>query len=459
MTAVKNKSDVRVAAVKLLLQLEQHGGSLTRLLPAAQTSIKERDRPLLQALVYGCIRWSRELAGITTQLLDKPLKRKDRDIALLMHIGLFQLIHTRTAVHAAVDETVKVTRSLGKPWARGLVNAVLRNYQRDATALQAKLSEAERVSHPDWLLSILQSDWPDDWRCVVEANNRQAPMTLRINRLRGSVEDYASRLREAGITAKRHKYAEDALQLDSPVPITRLPGFSDGHVSVQDAAAQLTMTYLSKDMLVGGGNGGRMLDACAAPGGKAAHALEQGWFTFVLALDHDGTRLEQVSDTLARLDLTERAELLMADAADTKAWWDGVPFEAVLLDAPCSGTGVIRRHPDIKLLRRQSDIAALVATQARLLDALWPTVAVGGILLYATCSVLKDENERQIGDFLTRTGDARPLPFTAAWGREVTVATPVSGASDGQRVTIGNQLLPGMSDMDGFFYAPLVKLA
>jgi 16S rRNA (cytosine967-C5)-methyltransferase len=219
---------------------------------------------------------------------------------------------------------------------------------------------------------------------MIDANNRQAPMTLRINRQAGSVDDYASRLREVDIVATTHDHAKDALQLDKPVPISRLPGFSDVHVSVQDAAAQLAMTFLSNDSSKADGNGGRLLDACAAPGGKTAHALESGYFTSVLALDHNAVRLERVSDTLARLNLAERAELLLADATETKVWWDGVPFEAVLLDAPCSGTGVVRRHPDIKLLRRQSDIAALVATQARLLDTLWPTVAVGGILLYPT---------------------------------------------------------------------------
>ncbi|ASJ71465.1 16S rRNA (cytosine(967)-C(5))-methyltransferase RsmB [Granulosicoccus antarcticus] len=421
---------LRLACVQLMQQLQTGGGSLTRLLPTAQARVVEREQAQLQAWSYGFARFSGELAGIVDQLLDKPLKKKDLDVYLLLQLGIFQLRHTPTSAHAAVDETVKVSKHLKKPWARGLVNAVLRNYQRRAEELESALLESQRLSHPDWLLKRLQEDWPDQWRHICEQNNQQAPMTLRVNSRRGSTEDYQQRLLAVECPAASVPEAQQALCLEKPASVQQLPGFDAGDVSVQDAAAQLAAGYLSRFSAPGG----RLLDACSAPGGKTAHALELDHFSAVVALDQDALRLQRVADTLTRLGLAERAQLHAVDAGELEQWWDGEAFDAVLLDAPCSGTGVIRRHPDIKLLRRDSDIEVLVALQAQLLDQLWRTLKPGGFFLYATCSTLKAENEQQVEAFLARTDDAVLLADT-------------------------RQIFPGDNGMDGFFYAPIGKRA
>ncbi|NND90595.1 MAG: 16S rRNA (cytosine(967)-C(5))-methyltransferase RsmB [Granulosicoccus sp.] len=421
-------TSLRLACVRLVQQLLSNGGSLTRLLPEAQARVEPREQAQLQAWCYGFARHSGELAGIVDQLLDKPLKAKDLDVYLLMQLGILQLRHTPISAHAAVDETVKVARQLKKPWARALVNAVLRQYQRRADELEAALSDAQRLSHPQWLLARLQGDWPEHWETICQQNNERAPMTLRVNCRQGTTQDYLQRLRAAGHAAQQVPQLPQAVQLEQPAGVQLLPGFETGAVSVQDAAAQLAAGYLTRHAR----RDGRLLDACAAPGGKMAHALELGHFAEVLALDHDPQRLQRVADNLSRLKLTGNSRLQAADAAELALWWDGVPYDAVLLDAPCSGTGVIRRHPDIKLLRRESDIQTLVAAQSRLLDSLWRTVAAEGVLLYATCSVLKCENDTQIESFLARTDDAALLDAT--W-----------------------QILPGDGGMDGFFYAALGK--
>ena len=444
---------VRVAAVRVVEDLLGGGGSLTRLLPAAQAALPAADRALLQAYAFGLARWSVQLGALLDALMERPLKAKDRDVRLLLELGLFQLLHTRTAEHAAVDATVAATRGLDKPWARGLVNAVLRNALRRREALLEGLDDAARLAHPEWLLDAFRSDWPERWREIASANNEQAPMTLRVNLAAGAREAYREALAAVDLVGTPFDGDEDdgaaasgertspaptpaALVLDRPVPVGALPGFAEGRVSVQDGAAQLAVGYLAGAVAPGG----RLLDACAAPGGKSAQALESGHFASLVALDRDATRLERVSESLARLGLDgdagngPRATLRAVDAADTDAWWDGTPFEAVLLDAPCTGTGVIRRHPDIKLLRRAGDVAALVAEQRRLLDALWPTLASGGAFLYATCSVLRAEGETQVADFLARHADA-------ALVRE-------------RRVLPGEG---GHGSMDGFYHALLVR--
>jgi len=421
-------ADIRVSCVALMQEMLTRGGSLTRLLPEAQQRVPESERAQLQAWSYGFARFHGELGGLVDLLIDKPVKAKDLDVYLLMQLGIFQLRHTTIAPHAAVDETVKVLKRLKKPWARGLVNAVLRNYQRRKPELEGRLKEPEKLNHPVWLLERFKRDWPQQWQAVCQANNQQGPMTLRVNTQRQSVETYRDHLTHAGLDSSLVADAKQAVQLSEPVAVTVLPGFAKGDASVQDAAAQLAGIQLIKYAA----SGGRVLDACAAPGGKTAHLLEMGHFDSVLALDKDAERLQRVTDTLKRLSLTSHAKLIAADATDVPAWWDGVEFNAILLDAPCSGTGVIRRHPDIKLLRRESDIEALATLQGALLDALWSTLSHGGVLLYATCSILKQENEQQVQAFLERTPDA-------------TLAADM------------RQILPGENDMDGFFYAPLIK--
>ncbi len=382
------------------------------------------------------LRYYPRLSYLAAQLLNKPLKRKDLDVQQLILIGLYQLIYLKVPAHAAVAETVAATRLLGKDWAAGLVNALLRGFQRGAEQLlaQADADPVARYAHPQWWLTQLQNDWPAHWQDILDANNQRPPMTLRVNAQRGSRDDYAAQLLSVGIIAHPLPQAPQALTLGKPVDVAKLPGFSEGAVSVQDAAAQLAAPLLDL------APGLRVLDACAAPGGKTAHLLESEPHLHVQALDSDAQRLTRVQETMERLQLT--ADLRHGDAARPQDWWDRQPFERILLDAPCSGSGVIRRHPDIKLLRTAQDIATLAQQQQCLLDALWPLLAQGGILLYATCSVLMAENQHNLARFLAAHSDAREQPIAADWGH---IQTP------------GRQLLPGENGMDGFYYARLMK--
>ncbi len=394
------------------------------------------ERALTQELSYGVLRYYPRLAYLATRLLNKPLKRKDLDVQQLILIGLYQLIYLKVPAHAAVAETVAATRLLGKDWAAGLVNALLRGFQRGAAQLLA-MADADpvaRYAHPHWWLTQLQDDWPAHWQDILDANNQRPPMTLRVNVRRGSRDDYAALLQATGSFAHPTPLAPQALTLEKPVDVAQLPGFGDGVVSVQDTAAQLAAPLLDL------APGQRVLDACSAPGGKTAHLLESEPLLKVQALDSDAHRLTRVADTLDRLQLA--AELCHGDAANPQDWWDGKPFDRILLDAPCSGSGVIRRHPDIKLLRTAQDIVTLAQQQRRLLDALWPLLAQGGILLYATCSVLMAENQHNLARFLVTHADAREQPIETDWGH---AQTP------------GRQLLPGEHGSDGFYYARLLK--
>jgi 16S rRNA (cytosine967-C5)-methyltransferase len=403
------------------------------------------DRPLVQELAYGVLRWRFRLEALLQQLVTRPLKAKDQDLACLLLVGLYQLIYTAIPEHAAAHETVEAVRATGKAWAVPMANAVLRGYQRRREALNAivDVRPTARYSHPAWLIDALCTDWPDDCERILTANNTRPPFVLRVNTRRIGVLDYGRALTAAGLPYTSLEHADAALWLPAPVPVDRLPGFADGLVSVQDAAAQLAPPLLNA------APGMRVLDACAAPGGKAAHILETTpELAELIALDIDAARVERISDNLQRLGL--RARALVGDAAQPDDWWDGRPFDRILLDAPCSATGVIRRHPDIKSLRRAGDVDELAATQAQLLDALWPLLAPGGMLLYATCSVLRRENEQQIERFLQRHGDARDQEPAGTWGRAV---------GCGRQILPGDGAVPADpgASMDGFYYAVLIK--
>jgi 16S rRNA (cytosine967-C5)-methyltransferase len=396
----------------------------------ALVGLEPRDAALLKAMVYGMLRWHHRLDWQCRSLLGGHKAVRDSMVAALVRCGLFQIQFLRVPDHAAVASTVEAARRVGKTSRVGLINAVLRRYLRERAAFEPSPDNPVAFfSHPRWFLDVLQSDWPERWRDVLTANNEPPPMWLRVNARQTTAAEYQQALLDSGLEARQVPDAgPDALLLEQPVAVDQLPGFATGRVSVQDAAAQLACAVLDL------APGMRVLDACAAPGGKSAHMLERHQNLQLVALDRSPARLARMQAGLERLGLN--AELLSADAAATATWWDQRPFDRILLDAPCSATGVIRRHPDIKLLRRPDDVQRARAEQARLLDQLWPLLATGGRLVYATCSVLRAENQVMVAEFLDRTADAT-LP-----GR-------------GQFST--KQILPGEANMDGFYYACLLK--
>lgn len=410
-----------------------HGG---RLLDQALNAASART-PLIQELAYGTLRWAIQLQAIAARLLSKPLRSKDADVSALLLVGLYQLLYMRTQEYAAVSETVSAVTVLGKAWYRELINACLRRFLREKDVMLADIhaDPALAYSHPHWLLRELQRDWPDHWRAVLSANNEHPPMALRVNQREVTREQYLERLRAEGLEATALAHSDSAVVLAQPLAVTALPGFAEGWVSVQDEAAQLAVTLLDLQP------GQRVLDACAAPGGKLCHILERcPALAEVVALDKEPLRLPLIEQNLARLQLNAR--VLTADASDPDAWWDGRVFDRILLDAPCSATGVIRRHPDIKLHRNPAEVSRLRAQQAAILDGVWPLLTRGGKLLYVTCSILAAENEQQVRDFLAQHPDATP----------VVLSLPFALARDP-----GMQILPGQEGMDGFYYACLQK--
>lgn len=430
--------DARSLALAVVVDMLARGRSLTEALRERLVDLGDgRDRALASELCYGVARWLPRLDACVDLLLDRPLREKETQVRAILLLGLYQLMFTRVAEHAAVAESVALTRRAGKRWATGLVNAVLRNFLRRRSQLESALDGGEqgRYAHPSWLVDATRDAWPRDWPRILDANNQRPPLSLRVNARRGSREQYRHRLERAGIAAAPIAHTEHGLVLDEARDVQTLPGFGEGLVSVQDGAAQLAALLLSPQAEE------RVLDACAAPGGKCAHMLElEPAIRELLALDHDHVRLARVHDNLERLGL--RATMMCADAGDPSAWWDGVPFDRILVDAPCSGTGVIRRHPDIKLHRRPADVERLHARQVRLLDALWPLLAPRGRLVYATCSYLPRENDHVLAEFLAKHPDATGDPIPYQWGRAT---------------EHGRQVLPGEEAMDGFYYAMLGK--
>lgn len=427
----------RAQAALVIQQVLDQGQSLSAVLPAAQEKVAPRDRALLQELCYGTLRWLPRLDAAVSEMMDKPLKNKSRIFHYLILVGLYQLIYTRIPAHAAVAETVNAVKLLKGSSLRGLINGVLRNFQRSAEVILLRIDRVPsvRLGHPEWLTKRLRQAYPDDWEFIMKANNQRPPMWIRNNSLRQSREAMLARMSEAGIPAMAGVEGEDCILLEHPCDVTKLPGFEQGDCSVQDGAAQQAAALLDPQP------GEWVLDACAAPGGKTAHLLErQPALAGVVAVDADDNRLKRVQENLDRIGL--QAQVIHGDASTPELWWPQGQFDRILLDAPCSATGVIRRHPDIKWLRRDQDIRELAELQRRILDALWGKLKQGGTLLYATCSVLPEENREQIRAFLADTPDARLVPLHA----EDTPACP------------GRQFLPGEAEMDGFYYAKLIKL-
>lgn len=442
MTDNKSGARLRAAAAQVVDAVIASGQSLDRAIAEQEGQLTERDRPLLRMLSYGTLRHHWRLQASISSLLSRPLKARDSCINELIAVGLFQLGDTRIPDHAVVSQTVEAARVLRRPKLAALVNAVLRGYLRDRLSQQLASDDETVFDHPQWFIDAVRNDWPDDWQTILAANNDRAPMWLRTNPEHGSAADYVARLAKLEIQAEIFLPAAQAVRLLEPQPVGVLPGFAEGHVSVQDAAAQLAAPWLLN------GLSGRILDACAAPGGKSGHLKELGGAQIDLTcMDNDATRLTGVADNLQRLQLD--ATLLCCDASKPEAWWDGQPFDGILLDAPCSASGVIRRHPDIKHLRRQSDIKAMAAIQLAILTALWPLLKTGGRLLYVTCSVLATENDATVERFLREQHDAREIDLL----QNNNIRDLMHSKACGQ------QLLPGTQGLDGFYFASLVKVS
>ena len=515
-TGAKSGSDkntsisARTAAAELLTELLKGQGNLSSLLESLQTRVAEDQQALLQELAFGSARHFHTLEFIAAELLAKPLRNKDKDVYALILLGIYQLRYLRVPAHAAINLTVESVEELGKSWATGLVNGVLRNYQRqfkrlesfasdsaeqsdadqvvdtdntndvsnkfavpslkaeDFSGAKKEVSEQARFSHPQWMIDTLRKTWKDDWQNILFAANTRPPLSLRLNTNVSSRSDYLQQLSSSAITAQPHPIVATAVILDKPQSVHQLPGFAEGEVSVQDASAQLAVELLRsscdkstrpEDNVVAGNDVGRssplpvpgnlsILDTCAAPGGKTGHLLEVFPDAHVTAVDVSAKRLQRVQENLDRLRVADRVELVTADASRPADWWNGEQFDIVLIDAPCSGSGVIRRQPDIKLLRKGEDVAELATLQHKMMDSLWPLVKPGGKLLYVTCSIFRQENDKQMRQFLSRHENVR----------EVALQPYLSASLPQYSVDPGWQVLTGTLAMDGFYYCLLEKV-
>ena len=408
---------------------------------SAADCLDGRDRALAMELVNGVLRWHWKLEHLLKQFLKKPLRNKEQDLKLLLLMALYELVELSTPDYAVVNEAVSASKALGKQWAKGMINGVLRAFIRDQEACLKKMESNQEAyySHPYWLIALLKKDWPDHWQAILEANNQRPPLWLRVNAAQNNAEAYKALLDEQGLPSSLHNIAPQALKLEQGVDVTSLPGFAQGAVSVQDAGAQLAAGLLDVQ------KGQSVLDLCAAPGGKTCHVLElEPDIESMTAVELEESRMMRVRENLDRLNL--KAELIVADASDD-SWWDGKTFDRIMVDAPCSSTGVIRRHPDIKALRWEEDIASLAEVQQKILQQAWQMLAPGGKLLYVTCSVLRQENEAQIAKLIATQKDVIELDLIE------------EGSSKpwGVACKHGRQLLPGENDTDGFYFCCLSK--
>lgn len=427
---MKKATNLRSLAAQLIERVVDKGESLSAILPGAQKTLADKDGALLQELCFGVMRTLPQLEALIGKLMERTLTGKQRVLHYLIMVGLYQLLYTRVPAHAALAETVAGAEVLKRTALKGLINGVLRQFQRQQETLLAEVDQGpQRYWHPGWLLKRLQTAWPDRWQQIVDANNQRPPMWLRVNRQHHSRDTWLSLL-QAEDKAAFPADAPDALRLGSPAPVSQLPGFDQGWVTVQDLSAQRCALLLEPQ------NNEAILDLCAAPGGKTTHILEIAPQANVLAVDIDQQRLTRVHENLQRLGM--QAEVRQGDGRTPAEWCGDQQFDRILLDAPCSATGVIRRHPDIKWLRRDRDIPELATLQREILNAVWPRLKSGGTMLYATCSILPEENHQQIAAFLAEHDDAvaEQLP-------------------EGQ--INGWQVFPSVDGGDGFFYAKLIK--
>lgn len=429
-------TSARLTAIKIICAVIKDSKSLTNALSLSET-LDDRDKAFCKELCYGTLRWYSRLETILHLLLKKPFKAKDIDITVLALIGLYQIIYLNTPDHAAVSETVNACKKTKKPWAKNTLNAVLRRFLREKEEIEAKVGSNinQQHAHPNWLVQHIAKDWPNQLIDILAANNQRPPMSIRVNTNVTTRAAYLATLNEQEIDATEHPYNNVGLTLEHAVNVERLPNFWQGASSVQDSAAQLAADLLNVS------TGQRILDVCAAPGGKAAHIAESTANINLTAVDIDEQRNVKVFDNFKRLGLN--ANILTVDVLEPNEWFDDGPFQRILLDAPCSATGVIRRHPDIKSLRQPEDITKLAKLQQQLLHTIWPLLEKNGVLLYATCSILAIENSQQIERFMAQHHDAKEIPISAQWGHACKV---------------GRQILPGEDNMDGFYYAHITKV-
>lgn len=417
----------RVRAIQILQQI------IGKQKKSLQEALTTGDSPFVYQLTYGTLRFYHGLSTMVNYALKQPLSIKEQDIHLLLIVGIYQIQHLDIPDYAIVKETVEAADILKKPWAKKLINAVLRRFlrERDIFEKQCLLSEEACYSHPQWFINKIKAAWPEQWKRILTANNEKAPMHLRVNRLKMSREAYQEALKQEDIESHPLCSSQEGLLLTQAMDVHKLPGFKEGWFSVQDAASQAVVDYLDLQPNL------RVLDACAAPGGKTCHILEKESHLFELvALDVSPERLKRITDNIERLQLNNptTVKLLCGDACVPESWWSNEKFDRILLDAPCSATGVIRRHPDIKLLRTPKEVEQAVQKQKQIIEALWPLLATNGRLVYTTCSVLPEENQQQIDTFIKNHANAKCISV--------------------------KQILPGdnQDNTDGFFYAVLEKI-
>jgi len=425
----------RAVAAKILHEVLYQQQSLSKCFASEYfLNLSPKQQPFVKEICFGTLRWYQRVREYANSVLQKPLKKKESLVDCLLLVGIYQLLYMKVADHAAISETVAAVKPIKKMWAKGLLNACLRQVQRLIEAGEdVQMDNAYQIySHPKWMVEKLEKEYPDNWQSILQANNQRPPFAVRVNLNKTTLEAYANRL---GSEWHSICHTESGLILEQISKVSDLPDFEQGFCSVQDGAAQMAATLLDPRA------GDRVLDACAAPGGKTCHLLEkQPEISELLALEIDENRAKRITENLERLNY--KATIKIADCAKVSDWWDGKQFDKILLDVPCSATGIIRRHPDIKWLRQAEDIEQLAQLQLSILQNVWPTLKSGGRLLYATCSIMPDENERVIEQFVRQAADVKVLP-TALSHKELT--------------KFGWQLLPGENNTDGFYYCLLEK--
>ena len=433
---------VRVQSSLVLNQVIHGKHSLDRAIEQAHKDIEDNEKPLLANICYGTLRFYWELKAKIDQLLSQPLKKKDKIIENLLQSAIFQIDKTRIPDHAVVSQTVEASRKLNKGHFSSLINGILRTYLRSDRDIE-KITEEIKFNHPNWMIEKIKQDWPLNWEQILKKNNDRAPMWLRVNQKKIETKKYLKQFLtdESKIEADNMQLNDYAICLKTPISVKYLPGFEEGYVSIQDGAAQLAVDVLLEN------KSGRILDACAAPGGKTAQLIENIDSTStVTAIEMDSERAELINENLLRLG--HSTEVIVDDASDIESWWDSIFFDLILLDAPCSSSGVIRRHPDIKHLRRKDDIYTFQKKQLKIISAIWKILAPKGRLLYVTCSIFKEENDEVMNQFLEKHDNVAL--------QDLLLNNNILEKMIKTRY--GYQLFPGTINTDGFYFSCLKKL-